>query len=130
MEVDKIIEEENTFNIFKIEFYWYEDDHEETFLGKGVEREEFEKDLKEARDFAQSLRGKEVSKGEYLGKGYITECLPEYYEQIVWFLKEKKGYTICYFDNDTYYRIDDSPSKEDKDIGLTKFEETINHTEL
>ena len=37
-------------NIFKIEYYWPEDEHEVTLLGKNVQREEFEKDLVEAID--------------------------------------------------------------------------------
>ena len=30
-------------NIFKIEYYWYEEEHEEILLIKDVKREEFEK---------------------------------------------------------------------------------------
>lgn len=47
-------------NIFKIEYGWYEGEHEEVLLGKGVEREEFEKDLVKGKEFAESLIDKEV----------------------------------------------------------------------
>ena len=118
-----------SFNIFKIEYSWYEGEHEETFLGKYVDCEEFENDLKEARNFAQSIRGK-VFEEDFLGKGYSVECLPEYYDQIIWFLKEKKRYIICYFDNSIYYGVDDNSNKTDKVINLTKFEETTTSKEL
>ena len=118
---------ENTFNIFKIEYDWYEGEHDETLIGKNVEREEFEKDLVEARDFAKSLLGKKEDMGDYLGKGYSIECLPKYYEQIIWFLTEKKGYIICYFDEDINYSVDDNTNHK---INLTKSEKTINNTEL
>ena len=44
-------------NVFKVEYYWYEGEHEETFLAKGVNEEDFEKDLLEAKDFAEKLKG-------------------------------------------------------------------------
>ena len=40
------------FNIFKIEYTWYEEDYGKTLLCKNVERKEFEKDLIEAKNFA------------------------------------------------------------------------------
>ena len=90
-------------NIFKVEYYWPEDEHGETLLGKEIERKEFEKDLIKAKEFAESLIGKEIKEGEYLGKGYRLECLPEYYEQIIWFLVEKAGYIECWFDDGIIY---------------------------
>lgn len=113
--------------IFKIEYDWYEDEHEEILLAKNIEREEFEKDLIKAKEFAESLIGTEVKEGEYLGKGYSVDCLPEYYEQIVWFLTLKLGYIECYYDNKISYSIyDDS----DKKISLTKIEKKTERNEL
>lgn len=114
-------------NIFKIEYYWYEGEHEETLLVKDVEREEFEKDLLEAKEFAERLRGIKIKEGEYLGQGYRVECLPEFYKQTIWFLIEKKGYKECQFNEDISYTIDDGPNKE---INITKDEKTTKTTEL
>lgn len=116
------------FNVFKIEYDWYEGDHEETLLCKNVEREEFEKNLIEAKNFAKSLIGKKVDSGDYLGKGYSVECLPEYYEQIIWFLTEKKEYCECNFDEDVIYKVDDSSSG--KEIQINKHEKKIEITDL
>ncbi|MFH1065515.1 MAG: hypothetical protein V1734_03355 [Nanoarchaeota archaeon] len=93
--------------IFRIYYDWYEDDHKETLLGKRVSEEEFEKDIMEAINFAKSLIGKEMKFGDYLGKGYSVECLPQYYGQVVWFLTEKKGYLLCDFDMEIQYKIED-----------------------
>lgn len=116
------------FNIFKVEYDWYEEEHEETLLSKNVEREEFEKDLIEAKKFAKSLISKKTEKGDYLGKGYSVECLPEYYEQVVWFLTEKKEYSECNFDEDITYNINDSENGEE--IQINKCEEQTKITEL
>lgn len=115
------------FNIFKIEYYWPEDEHEESLLGKEVKREEFEKDIIKAKEFAESIIGKEIKEGEYLGKGYTLQCLPEYYEQIIWFFTEKLGYIICHFDKGIHYDIDDF---SDKKIIITKIEKNIKRSEL
>ena len=114
-------------NIFKVEYYWHEGEHEECLLIKDVEIEEFEKDLLEAKDFAKKLKGIEIKEGEYLGKGYRTECLPEFYNQIIWFLKEKKEYKECQLNEDIEYIIDDNSNKE---IDITKNEKTTKRTEL
>ena len=87
------------FNIFKIEYHWYEGEHEETLLVKEIEPEKFEEDLMEAKKFAESLIGIEIKDYDYLGKGYSTECLPEFYEQILWYLTNKLGYIYCNHDN-------------------------------
>ena len=117
----------NNLNIFKIEYHWYEGEYEETLLGKDVERKEFEKDLLKAKEFAESLIGKEIKEGNHLGKGYRVDCLPEYYEQIIWFLIEKLGYLICSFDETIIYNIDDF---RDKKIGINKSERKIKWSEL
>src|SRR3989344_6691865 len=114
-------------NIFKIEYQWYEGDHGETLLAKAIAKEEFEKDIIKAKEFAESLIGKEVSKGEYLGKGYRVDCLPEYYEQIIWFLTEKKRYLICNFDERIRYFIDDS---SDKKIEVTRSEQKTERNKI
>lgn len=118
---------DKNFNIFKIEYDWCEGDHEETFVGKNVDKDQFERDLIKAKEFAESLIGKEV-KNNYLGKGYSVECLPEYYEQIIWFLTDKMGYIECYFDNDVSYHVDDSSNG--KKIELTRSEKDIKHIKL
>ena len=99
-------------NIFKVEYDWYEGEHEETLLGKSVKREEFEKDIIKAKKFAESLIGKEIKSDKYLGKGYTVQCLPQYYNQIIWFLTEKLGYILCYFDEDICYSIEDFSENE------------------
>lgn len=114
-------------NIFKIEYNWYEGEHEEILLGKEVKHEEFEKDLINAKEFAESLIGKEIEEGEYLGKGYRVSCLPEYYEQIIWFLTEKLGYVVCYYDSDIDYDIDNN---FDKKIEITKSERKTERNKL
>ena len=114
-------------SLFKIEYDWYEGEHEEILLGKDVKKEAFEKDLIEARNFARSLIGKEIKSGEYLGKGYKVECLPEFYEQIIWFRVNKKDYIVYSFDEDIAYGISDSA---DKEIVITKSENIIEQTEL
>ena len=114
-------------NVFKVEYYWYEGEHEECLLIKAVEIEEFEKDLLEAKSFAEKLKGVEIKEGEYLGKGYKIECLPEFYEQIIWFLIEKKEYKECQLNENISYIIDDNPNKE---IDITKNEKTTKRTEL
>lgn len=108
--------EDNTkmheFNLFKVSYQWCEGDHKEVLLGKSISKEDFERDLIEARDFAEKLIGMEIKEGSYLGKGYRVECLPEYYEQIIWFLTEKRGYVECYNDeNIEYFTEDDGSSK-------------------
>jgi len=113
--------------VFKIEYSWYEGEHGETLLGKNIEREEFEKDMAKAKKFAESLIGKEIKGREYLGKGYRVECLPEYYEQIIWFLTGKLGYIECYFDDDITYQVDDSQNNK---IEVTKAQRKITRIKL
>lgn len=113
-------------NLFKLTYTWYEGEYEEIYLGKEVGQEEFEKDLKNARDFAESLIGKEVKEGGWLGKGYKVDCLPEYYETIIWFLINKRGYVECEI-VDSEYSIDDLLNKK---IRVYKTEEKINCIEL
>ncbi len=114
-------------NIFKIEYYCYEGEHEEILLAKDVKRGNFESDLLEAKKFAEKLKGKEIKEGKYLGKGYRIECLPEFYEQIIFFLKGKKEYIECDFDNNISYLIDDDSNKK---INITKSEKIIKNEEL
>lgn len=114
-------------NIFQVEYSWHEGEHQEILLGKPVEREEFENDLLKAKEFAESLMGIEIQDQDYLGKGYHVDCLPEYYEQIIWFLTEKLGYTCCDFDKGISYDIDDPETKK---IGVTKSEIKKERAEL
>ena len=114
-------------NVFKVEYYWYEGEHEEVFLAKGVNGEDFEKDLLEAKDFAEKLKGIKIKEGGYFGKGYRTECLPEFYGQIIWFLINKKEYKECQLNEDISYTIDDDSNKK---IGITKDERTTKITEI
>lgn len=93
--------------LFKICYQWYEGEYRETLVGKDVSQEQFEKDITEAKKFAQGLLGIQIKEGSYLGKGYSVACLPEYYNQIIWFLVEKKGYIECSRDERIEYFIDD-----------------------
>ena len=95
------------FNLFKLEYDWYEGEHEEMLLSKDVELKEFDRDLIESKNFAISLIGKKVENNNFLGKGYAVECLPEFYQQIIWFLINKKGYIKCSFNEDFSYRVED-----------------------
>ena len=113
-------------NIYKLCYTWYEGEYEETLLGKNVESEQFEQDLLKAREFAQSLIGTEIKEGDYRGKGYRIECLPEYYEQFIWFLTSKLGYIQCYFNQDINYYVED----QSKTISINKRQKTINWSEL
>lgn len=123
----EVVKRNTAFYIFKIGYQWYEGEHEETFLGKDVEQKEFEKDLIKAKKFAESLIGKKIKRDDYLGKGYAVECLPEYYNQIVWFLINKLRYIECYIDKEITYTVDDTFNKK---IILTRVEEQIKHYEL
>lgn len=114
-------------NVFKVEYFWYEGEHEAIFLAKDTKMEEFEKDLLEAKNFADKLKGIEIKEGNYLGKGYRVECLPEFYAQIIWFLTEKKEYKECQLNESISYIIDDNANKE---IDITKDEEITKRTEL
>lgn len=100
----------NELNIFKISYDWYEGEHSETLLAKNVSSDMFEADLLQAKIFAESLLGNQIEDGDYLGKGYAVECLPEYYEQIIWFLTEKRAYLVCYFYELVEYLVHDDDS--------------------
>jgi hypothetical protein len=114
-------------NIFKIEYFWYEGEHEEVLLGKNIEREEFERDIIKAKEFAESIMKNEIKECDYLGKGYRVNCLPEYYEQIVWFLTEKVGYILCSFEEKINYQIDDKIASK---ITITKVTHRIDRKGL
>ena len=89
-----------------------------------METKEFEKDLKKAKKFAESLVGKVIKNRNYLGKGYHVECLPEYYKQIVWFLTTRLNYVCCNINENTTYNVEDNYRKRidisriDKEIKL------------
>ncbi len=114
-------------NIFKIVYSWYEGEYREILLCKNIEKEEFEKDIIKAKEFAESLIGIEIQDGEYLGKGYNVACLPEYYNQIIWFLIEKLRYVQCYYDEDITYYIDDESNKK---ISISKSKRKVEINEL
>lgn len=102
-------------------------DHDEILLGKNVETEEFEKDLINAKKFSESLMGIEIKDGEYLGKGYRIQCLPEFYEQIIWFLTSELNYLKCYYDGNINYNIDDDSNKK---IEIIKVKKKIERSEI
>ena len=114
-------------NIFKIQYDWYEGEHEEILLAKDIKIETFEKDLIKAKKFAEKLKGKKAETGNYLGKGYSVECLPQFYGQILWYLTEKLGYIICNFKEDIDYSVDDSSSKK---ISIVKSKKLIKRSNL
>lgn len=115
------------FTIFKLQYDWYEGEHEEMLIGKAVEIQQFEKDVIEAKNFAEDLKGKVIEKGQYLGKGYRVECLPAFFEQIAWYLVEKLGYQYCHYDADTHYDVDDDFKKK---IKVTKIEKKAERREI
>ncbi len=110
------------FNIFKIEYHWYEGEYSGTFVGKNVDKTDFEKDLIKAKKFAQNLVGKGKKKG-----GYSVDCLPEYYSTIIFYLIDKLKYIKCYIDNELSYNIDDD---FDKKIEVTRHEKKIETEKL
>lgn len=112
-------------NIFKLCYTWYEGEYEETLLGKDVETKQFEQDLLQAREFARSLIGKKSEYSDFLGKGYTVECLPAYYEQIIWYLTFKLSYVDCSFDRDIEYYVEDESK-----ISIHKKEKKIHWSEL
>jgi len=112
--------------IFKIRYDWYEGDSGETYLGKDINKFEFEEDLKEALIFAKGLIGKKIEDNDYLGEGYRIECLPEFYNQIIWFLINKKGYAECSIDESEYCVDDDSDEK----ILINKIDKEIRSVQI
>ena len=121
--------ENDEIRIFKIEYSWCEGDYDKSLVGKNVSVKEFEKDLKEARNFAESLIGIEVER-DYLGKGYAVECLPEFYRQIIWFLINKKGYLECEYNYLMSYDIDDSTRSGKIEIIINKVEKITEREEI
>lgn len=113
--------------IFKIAYQWHEGEYSEVLIGKDVSSEEFEKDIIKAKEFAESLIGKEIQEGEYLGKGYRVYCLPEYYEQIIWFLKKKLKYIEYEYNKDVKYMVDDF---SDKKIQIIKMQKKIDQIKI
>jgi hypothetical protein len=102
-------------NIFKVRYEWYDGDSGETLLAREATKEQFEKDLSQAKEFAENLKG--IADGPILGSGYSTECLPEYYSKIIWFLLEKKGYSECQYNESVDYYVDDH---SETSIGIQK----------
>lgn len=114
-------------NLFQLEYDWHEGEHGETLLGKNAGAREFERDLREAKKFARGLIGKKIEKGDYLGRGYSVECLPEYYGQVVWFLTKKKGYIECKSDESVRYQVD---SLGRRNIRLTRLEKITRESRI
>ena len=109
-------------NLFKIEYNWYEGEHEEILLGKAITEEQFEFDLKEAKKYVQSQIGKKDKKSKW-----NVECLPEYYRELLDYLVKKHKYQVCSIDNNISYEVDDN---FDKKISITKHKQVINREEL
>ena len=122
----KVIKMAN-FNLFRIKYEWYEGDCGEILIGKKVSVEEFENELIKAKDFAKSLSGKKIKSGDYLGKGYRVECLPEVFEQILWYLTEKEEYIECSYDESVCYDIDDNQNKK---VTITKLKKKTESKEV
>ncbi|MDD3175219.1 MAG: hypothetical protein PHU51_01970 [Candidatus Nanoarchaeia archaeon] len=91
-------------NIFRIKYEWYEGEENEIFLSNNVTKEQFEKDLKESRNYVYKLINSD--------KNSSITCLPKYYEQIVWFLINKLNYVECHYDEDSIYYVDDEVGSE------------------
>ncbi|MBU1004777.1 MAG: hypothetical protein KJ561_03030, partial [Nanoarchaeota archaeon] len=108
-----------------LDYSWYEGEYESTFLGKCVELKEFEKDLVKAKKFAEGLIGKKIKDHDYLGRGYTVECLPEYYDQVIWFLINKLKYITCYMEDGIRYNILD-----DNGIMVRRLREKVEREDL
>jgi len=115
------------FSVFEISYDWYEGEHEETLLGKNVNKKQFERDLIKAKKFAQGLIGKEVKDYNYLGKGYVVGCLSEYYAQIVWYLTTKLEYIECHMDKRMNYEVH---TLDASGISITSVEKINKRSEL
>ncbi|MFA6023498.1 MAG: hypothetical protein WC781_05410 [Candidatus Pacearchaeota archaeon] len=117
----------NPMNIFPFSFIMKNNCEEVMFFAKNVSSSEFEKDLQEAKNFAEELSGKKIVQQKwdmfgFLGKGYFNECLGEYFEQIAWYLQEKKGYISCQIkDNLTYViRTENTEERKEEKIIIEK----------
>ncbi|MDD3175713.1 MAG: hypothetical protein PHU51_04510 [Candidatus Nanoarchaeia archaeon] len=113
-------------NIFRIKYTWYEGEEEESLLAKDITEEEFEKDLIQAKNYAQSLIGLEDD--ETAIDKYSVDCLPNYYAKIIWYLINKLYYFDCAFDKrKTYFIKDDCYGKK---IIISKRNNIYNFTKL
>jgi len=109
-----------SMQLYKISYDYYEGEHEEILLAKDVETEQFDKDIIEAKDYAQSRIGLKYKKSEYM-KPYNVEYLPEFYQTIADYLQEQKGYIEIHTNDDIHYEVDDSGTQE-KEISVEKVE--------
>jgi len=110
----------STMQLYKISYDYYEGEHEETLLAKDVDKEQFDKDIMEAKDYAQSLIGLKYKKSNF-SVPYSVECLPEFYNKIVDYLETQKGYVEIHTNDDIHYEVQDSGTQE-KEISVDKVE--------
>ena len=112
----------STMQLYKISYDYYEGEHEETLLAKDVDKEQFDKDIMEAKDYAQSLIGLKYKKSNF-SVPYSVEYLPEFYNKIVDYLETQKGYVEIHTNDDVCYEIDDRDlCYGKKEITITKVE--------
>lgn len=83
--------------LFKLEYSWYEGEHQSTILAIAKEKEEIEKDLQEIANSINSDGKKEN----------VIEYKPHAYREIVSIL-EQKGYMVCYFLSDPEYEVEET----------------------
>ena len=91
---DKTENEELWLNLFKLQYTWYDGEHQSTILATKKEQNEIEEDLKEAASSIRIDRKKEKA----------VDCLPEAYRRIIDILRQK-GYVVCYFLSDPDYYV-------------------------
>ena len=109
----------NTMNLFKIQYSWYDGDEDEILLAKDATQEQFDKDIMEARDIAQSLI--KTSNSMTNIEHYNVECLPSFYQEVIKYLQKQKGYIEISPNDDFHYEVHDKGS-ENKEIEIIKVE--------
>lgn len=88
--------EDKILHLFKLEYSWYEGEHQSTILAAAKEQEEIEQDI---RDAANSLKTYQIEEKVRIYKS-------DAYQKIISIL-EQKGYMVCYFLSDPEYYVDD-----------------------
>ena len=86
--------EDKILHLFKLQYMWYEGEYDSTIFATTKEKEEIEKDLKEAASSIKINRKKENA----------VDRLPEAYKRIIDILRQK-GYVVCYFLSDPNYYV-------------------------
>ncbi|MEK6869095.1 MAG: hypothetical protein AABX74_02615 [Nanoarchaeota archaeon] len=83
-------------HIFRLQYTWYEGEHDSTILATTKEKEEIEKDLKDAASLIETDVKREKE----------AVYKPDAYQRIIEILKQK-GYIVCYFLIDQEYYVEE-----------------------